>query len=126
MSRRRSDATPMLEWAVGGAGALIFCAMLAVLIWAGLNGADRPPAIRVSVDGIARTETGYVLEIEARNEGELTAANVEITARLANGEESAATFDFLPPRSVRRGGFFFAHDPRGADLHISAGGYADP
>lgn len=126
MSRRRGSGTPALEWAVGGAGVLIFCAMLAVLVWTGLHGEDRPPDIRVRVDGIARTETGYVLEIEARNEGDRAAANVEITARLASGEEGAATFDYLPPHASRRGGFFFSGDPRGAKLHIGAGGYADP
>ena len=126
MARQRQSAktkTPALEWAVGAAGALVFCAMLAVLVGVGVSGADAPPDIHIDVEAIERVESGYVLRFAARNEGDVTAADVDVIARL-NGEEHAARFDYLPPHSKRRGGFFFERDPHGA--RIAAEGYNDP
>jgi len=118
------DQTPLLEWLVGGLGALIFCALIGVLVWNSGDGAQAPPDVRVDVERIQRTRAGYVLEFAAGNAGDVTAAQVEIVARLASGEERRARLDYLPPHSTRRGGFFFESDPRGAE--IRAEGYADP
>ena len=41
-------------------------------------------------------------------------------------EASEVTLDYLPPRSDREGGLFFAHDPRAGDLQLRAKGFARP
>jgi uncharacterized protein (TIGR02588 family) len=127
--RDARDITPPLEWAAGAFGALVFCGMLGVLISTGLSGADNPPSISVDVERVVATENGYLLEFAAYNEGDVTAAAVEIVAELKAGgemQERRARFDYLPPRSERRGGFFFETDPRQGDLRVYADGYNDP
>ncbi|MBL8544982.1 MAG: hypothetical protein JNL81_00875 [Hyphomonadaceae bacterium] len=118
--------TPLLEWLTGGVGAIVFCAMLGVLVAAGADGAGGPPNIQVSVERIAPTRAGYVVEFEAENSGDQTAAAVDILAELASGETARAHIDYLPPHSVRRGGVFFERDPRAGAVSLRAEGYADP
>ncbi len=118
--------TPALEWLMGGLGAIVFCAVLGVLIASGLSGANAPPDVRISVERIAPVRDGYIVEFEAQNFGDVTAADVEIVGELAYGERSVAHFDYLPSQSVRRGGVFFRRDPRASDLSLRAEGYSDP
>lgn len=106
-------------------GALIFVAMLGVLVSAGLSGADAPPDVRTRVERMAPVSGGYVVEFIAENAGDKTAADIEIVAELG-AEEARARFDYLPPHSQRRGGVFFRSDPRAGYLTLRADGYADP
>jgi uncharacterized protein (TIGR02588 family) len=127
--RKDKAATPLLEWLVGGLGAVIFFGMLAVLIASGLSAGEDPPAIRVQVERVSAAEAGYVLEFSARNESDITAADIAVIAELRSGdyvEEREAHFDYLPPRSERRGGFFFETDPRAGALELRAEGYNEP
>lgn len=127
--RKHRGETPLLEWIVGGLGAVIFCAMLAILGQNALSNANAPPDIRVRIERITSVENGYAIAFIARNEGDITAAGAEFTATLNSGamtEQHQATIDYLPPHSERRGGFLFANDPRAGALTIRAGGYSDP
>lgn len=123
MAERKSHQAPLLEWLVGGVGALIFAAILIVLLSNALSDPGRPPDIVVEVDDIAPTREGYVVTFTAHNNGDTTAAAVEIAGEV-RGEARSATLNYLPPHSARRGGLFFAGDPRGVTLH--AEGYQDP
>lgn len=124
----REPSTPRIEWIAGGVGALILAAMLAVLVMTGLSG-DQPPSVTARIEGVQTTANGHVVEFSVRNDGEVTAADVEIVAELRSGayvEERRARFDYLPPRSERRGGFFFESDPRQGELSLRAEGYNKP
>jgi uncharacterized protein (TIGR02588 family) len=70
------------------------------------------------------------VQFRALNEGGATAAQLMIEGELSGPdgpiETSEATLDYLPPRSGRQGGLFFARDPRGLDLQLRARGYAKP
>lgn len=123
--RAHSADAPLLEWVTGVLGALVFVAMLGVLVSAGLSGADAPPDIRTRVERIAPVHGGYVVEFVAENAGDQTAGDIEIIAGLGS-EEARARFDYLPPHSLRRGGVFLRSDPRAGDLALRADGYADP
>ena len=126
--KRKSEA-PLLEWVVGGLGAIIFFGMLAVLIATGVSSRASPPSINVEVERVTAVEGGYVLEFTARNESDVTAADIAVVAELRAGEETQhreARFDYLPPRSERQGGFFFESDPRAGALELRAEGYNEP
>ncbi|MBY0566626.1 MAG: hypothetical protein K2P70_04910 [Hyphomonadaceae bacterium] len=88
------------------------------------------PSISIRVESIEPIETGYAVKLIAVNSGETTAAQVRLEAELVTStgqnETREMTFDCLPPRSERRGGFMFQHDPRAGALTIEADGYADP
>jgi len=110
---------------MGAAGAIIFAAIVAVLLNNALTDPGAPPSIIVELDAIEQVAGGYVVEFVARNEGDTTAAMVEISGE-AGGETHSATLDYLPPRSERRGGLFFESDPRASELKLRAEGYQDP
>jgi uncharacterized protein (TIGR02588 family) len=128
VTERKDKPPPALEWITGGIGALIFCVLLAGLISTGMS-TDAPPSISVSTESVDAVENGYVLQFTARNDGDVTAADVEIAATLRTAgaaEVRRAHFDYLPPHSERRGGVFFESDPRQGELALRAEGYNDP
>jgi uncharacterized protein (TIGR02588 family) len=132
VSERKGSAKdkPWLEWAVGAVGALLFIAILGVLLTNALRDTGAAPSISTRVESIEPVDTGYVVKFIAMNDGELTAAQVRLEAELVTptGERETRelTFDYLPPHSERRGGFIFQNDPRAGALRIEADGYVDP
>jgi uncharacterized protein (TIGR02588 family) len=127
--RKRKPEAPLLEWAIGGLGAIIFFVMLTLLIASSVTSRDLPPSINVEVERVTAVEGGYVLEFTARNDSDVTAAEIAVVADLRAGEETQhreARFDYLPPRSERQGGFFFEGDPRAGALELRAEGYSEP
>jgi uncharacterized protein (TIGR02588 family) len=127
---KKKRAPPLLEWAAGILGAVLFAAMLTVIVWNGVSNGQAAPSIDVRIERIEAGPHGYAVSFAARNDGDATAAEVRLVAtlQLESGatEEREATFDYLPPHSTRRGGFLFSADPRGRPLEIEAQGYADP
>ena len=131
--RRDSDdprAIPILEWVVGALGAFLLAGTIGFLVWHALGRDDAPPDVRVAVAGVLELQNGYVVQFRATNQGGSAAAQLLIEGELTGPdgpiETSEATLDYLPPRSDREGGLFFARDPRGLDLRLRAKGYAKP
>lgn len=115
----------MLEWVASAIGLLLTLGVMAVIARDAFNGsAGMTPDLAVAVIRVERAETGFLLEFEARNLSPVTAAQVTIEGKLPGGETSNATIDYVPGRSARRGGLFFAQDPRGAE--VRALGYQEP
>ena len=116
---------PLLEWIASAIGLLLTLGVMAVIARDAFNGsAGMTPDIAVSITRVQPVRAGFLLEFEARNLSPVTAAQVTIEGKLPDGETGTATIDYVPGRSARRGGLFFAHDPRGAE--IRALGYQDP
>jgi uncharacterized protein (TIGR02588 family) len=135
MADRRARKTkasdiPLLEWVVGGLGALIVLVAIAVLLYEGLAGDSSPPEIHVEIKDVAPLRDGFRVRFEARNVGGEAAAQVTVEGVLsrpgAEPETSAVTLAYLPARSERGGGLFFSADPRGGDLRVRARSYEDP
>ena len=115
----------MLEWIASAIGLLLTLGVMAAIARDGFNGsAGMTPEIEVAVIRVQPVRSGFLLEFEARNVSPATAAQVTIEAKLPGGETSNATIDYVPGRSARRGGLFFAQDPRGAE--VRALGYQEP
>lgn len=120
-----------LEFAASAAGLVLTLAMLAFIGWEALT---RPgevmPAVTVEPREVSEAGGVWVLRFEAVNHTPATAANVEITGTLSrDGREitsSSAMLDYVPGGSSVRGGLFFRTDPRGYEIELRAGGYAEP
>ena len=123
-------AIPIVEWVIGALGALLLAGTIGFLVWHALGRDQAPPDVRVVVDLVEQLRNGYLVQFRAVNEGGSTAAQLVIEGELAGPdgpiETSEATLDYVPPRSDRRGGLFFTHDPRQFELRVRAGGYAKP
>ncbi|HST37235.1 MAG TPA: hypothetical protein VLK25_11470 [Allosphingosinicella sp.] len=116
---------PLLEWIAAALGLVLTLGVMAVIARDAFNGsAAMTPDIAVSVLRVRPVSAGYVVEFEAANRAPVTAAQVTVEGALPGGETSTATIDYIPGRSQRRGGLFFATEPRG--LTVRALGYQDP
>lgn len=122
---KSKGSPPLLEWVASAIGLLLTLGVMAVIARDAFNGsAEMAPDIEVAVTSVQPVRTGFMLEFEARNLSPVTAAQVMIEGKLPDGETSTATIDYVPGRSARRGGLFFAQHPRGAE--VRALGYQDP
>lgn len=129
-SRRPQAETPLLEWVSAGVGLALTFGLIGVIGWEAMNADNSPPAVTVERLGVTRAAAGYVLEIEVANTGGSPAAQVAVEGELTRPdgetETAQATFDYVPDHSVRKGGLFFAGDPRAGTLRLQAKGYVEP
>lgn len=127
---RKADAKPWLEWIASSFGLLVALTLVGVLGWDALRQDGALPAVRVETGTITRHAHGYTVEIRTSNATLATAADVEIEGVLSRDgravETARARLDFVPGSSIRRGGLFFANDPRAYELKVRALGYAQP
>lgn len=127
----RSPATSPLEWAAGGLGAVIALALLGLIGWDAVTGPSaEPPALVVTARRVVPTPGGFVVEVEAHNRSDATAAAVELEGVLSQStaaiETSRAVLDYVPGHAVRRAGLVFTRDPRAHRLELRATGYQEP
>lgn len=129
-TKSKATEIPVAEWMVAAVGALCVLVSLVFVTWEALSRGDAPPKVVLAVKSITPGAETYVVEFEARNDGDHTAANLQIEGVLFRGtdtlEKRNATMDYLPPASRRRGGIFFRHDPRGLRVLLTPVGYQNP
>jgi uncharacterized protein (TIGR02588 family) len=128
--RSPGQATPLLEWIVGGLGAALVGGAIAFLVYHALARDRTPPDVRVVAERVLDLQHGYLVQFRAFNQGNSAAAEVGIEGELAapdgNTEVSEVVLDYLPPHSDREGGLVFSRDPRGGQLSLRAKGHARP
>ena len=127
----KQPKNPALEWIAAAVGAAIAIGLIVVIGWDAVTGpVSAPPAIVVRAERIVPTRAGFVVEVEARNLADSTAAGVEIEGSIQGGsdgsETSRATIDYVPGHARRHAGLIFARDPRGRPLELRALGYQEP
>jgi uncharacterized protein (TIGR02588 family) len=126
----RQRATPLLEWLVGGLGAVLVGGAIAFLVYHSLVRDQTPPDIRLIAERVLDLGNGYLVQFRAFNEGRSAAAEVTIEGELVapdgTREVGEAVLDYLAPRSDREGGLLFTRDPRAGELRLRAKGYARP
>lgn len=119
-----------VEWTVAAISAVIVAAMIGFLALEALDTTEATPVPVAAVADIAPSESGFRVEIDARNTGGATAASVRFRAALQRAgqtvETAQVTFDFLPAQSSRAGAVIFANDPRLYDVVIQAESYTTP
>jgi len=129
-NRKEDDTKRLLEAVAGGIGAALALGTIAIITWDGMTAGDGPPVVVVQTEDVHEVANGYVLELAVTNSGARTAVQVSVEGVLASGgetvETSGTTFDYVPSRSRRKGGLFFAADPRAYDVTVRAKGYVDP
>jgi uncharacterized protein (TIGR02588 family) len=129
--RRQRDAQiPFWEWVYAAIGFVLVAGTIAFLGNEALQGRNRPPEISIRTEEIISLEQGFLVRITAANRGDRTAASVKIEGELrtdgATVETTETTFQYVPGRSERKGGLFFAQDPRRMKLVVTARGYEEP
>ncbi|MET0337906.1 MAG: hypothetical protein ABW063_09095, partial [Caulobacter sp.] len=123
--KQAAPAIPLLEWIIAGLGGLLALALL-TLVLTDARKQHEPPILLVEAREISRTAGGWRVMFEIRNEGGLTASQVQVSGALANGERSRVVIDDVPGRSSAEGGLFFEGDPRAGRLALRAEGFVEP
>lgn len=123
MAARRQPDPPLLEWAAAGLGLLVVLAALGVLTWHAFSGAGAPPDLEISAAGSGRSGDAWRLQVEVRNTGERTAAQVEIEGELA-GETASAVIPYVPGHGRREAALVFSERPDEARLRVT--GWVEP
>jgi uncharacterized protein (TIGR02588 family) len=121
---------PVTEWVVAAIGAALVAATIGYLVWLAISRDEASPDVRVVEAGVVEVQDGWLVKFRAANVGGQAAAELLVEGELAGPEgvleTSEATIDYLPPRSEREGGLFFARDPREHEVRLRAKGYVDP
>jgi uncharacterized protein (TIGR02588 family) len=130
-AQRRSDqAPPLLEWTIGGLGAVLVGGAILFLVYHSFVRDQTPPDVRVLAGRVLELQNGYLVQFRAFNQGGSAAAQVMIEGEIAGPdgrtEVSEAMLDYVPARSDREGGLMFSQDPRAGQLSLRAKGYARP
>jgi uncharacterized protein (TIGR02588 family) len=127
---QESEAIPIWEWIVAAVGFILVAGVTGFLLFEALSGNRLPPDVKLSVASVIQTRNGYLVRINAVNQGGMTAEGVIVEAELRNGieplERSRTTIDYLPPRSEKRLGLFFTRDPGQFELQLRSLGYEEP
>ena len=121
---------PRMEWIVALIGVALVVFTIGWIIWRGLAREPGPPQVALQMKSVVEVGNGYLVHVQAINQGGRTAADVKVAGTLSNTtrqvETAEMTFKFLPPNSPRQGGLFFTNDPRTLRLELSAQGYEAP
>ena len=124
---KRSRASA--EWVTFGASLAVLGAIVAVIIALWVRGED-PAQVAVHQDGVRTASNGtYLVDASVTNEGDVTAANVQVMATLTIGdttEEAEQVVDFVAGGEEEALVFVFQDDPAEGELELVVASFADP
>ncbi|MGD9701344.1 MAG: TIGR02588 family protein [Acidimicrobiia bacterium] len=129
MSVDQPPRRTMAEWVTFGVSCLVLL-VVAGLVALEMVGTDDPPAPTASQVGPTRVvDDHFFVPVEVVNTGDVTAANVQVSAELTIGDETATgdqTVDFLGGGERVELSFSFDDDPALGELTIRVSSYAVP
>ena len=129
-NNRKNGEISSVAWVLAGLSAVLVLAVIGALLYEGLGGTGSPPEIVFEVDSVTIAPHGFLLEFQAVNSGESTAARVlvegEVTTAAGVSERSEVTIDYLPAKGRRRAWLFFKTDPSRHHLEIRQKGFDSP
>ncbi len=130
-SKSGKQQPPALEWAMAALGLMLVVGTLGFILQHAVTEKGSPPRFQVSVVSIHEAgDQGYLTEIEVRNLGGETAAEVVVEGVLHSEsgkiEMSRSTMDYVPSHSVRECGLLFLHDPSKGRFVLRVAAYNKP
>jgi len=119
----RGGRTPA-EWTTLGVASVILAVVVALIVGQVLSATD-PAAPRAEVGRIEEVGNRFRVHTTVVNDGDETAANVQVTATLAD-ETGDLSVDFLAGGEEQELVFLFDEDPAAGDLTVVVTGYEEP
>lgn len=107
---------PMLQWLMAAVGAVVTLTAVGIVVWEALQ-PPSPPALSARIVAIQSTAAGHVATVRVRNDGDDTAAAVDIEGVLGD-QTATATLDYVPAHGHARAYLRFDGDPRAATVAV--------
>ena len=107
---------PMLQWLMAAVGAVVTLTAVGIVVWEALQ-PPSPPALNARIVAIQPTAAGHVATVRVRNDGDDTAAAVDIEGVLGD-QTATATLDYVPAHGHARAYLRFDGDPRAATVAV--------
>ena len=107
---------PVLQWVMAVVGAVVTLSAIAIVVWEALQPAA-PPALSARIVAVEATAAGHVATIRVQNDGDDTAAAVEIEGVLGD-HTATASLDYVPRRGHAQAYLRFDADPRAASVSV--------
>ena len=109
-------ARPVLQWLMAAVGAVVTLTAVGIVVWEALQ-PPSPPALSARIVAIQSTAAGHVATVLVRNDGDDTAAAVDIEGVLGD-QTATATLDYVPAHGHARAYLRFDGDPRAATVAV--------
>ncbi|WP_312597459.1 hypothetical protein [Brevundimonas sp.] len=111
-----STPRPVLQWVMAGVGAAVTLGAVGIVVWEALQPSS-PPALSARIVAVQSTAAGQVATVRVRNDGDDTAAAVDIEGVLGD-QTATATLDYVPGHGHARAYLRFDADPRRAAVAV--------
>ncbi|WP_292022047.1 MULTISPECIES: hypothetical protein [unclassified Brevundimonas] len=111
-----STPRPVLQWVMAGVGAAVTLGAVAIVVWEAVQ-PPSPPALSARIVAVQSTAAGQVATIRVQNDGDDTAAAVDIEGVLGD-QTATATLDYVPGHGHARAYLRFDADPRRAAVAV--------
>ena len=107
---------PILQWLMAGVGAAVTLAAVAVVVWEACQ-PPAPPALSARIVAVQSTAAGQAATVRVQNDGDDTAAAVDIEGVLGD-QTATATLDYVPGHGHAVAYLRFDADPRAASVSV--------
>ncbi len=117
-TKTKSAATtrPLLQWGMALLGAVITLTAIAIVVWEALQ-PTAPPALSARIVAVDVTAAGQVATVRVQNDGDDTAAAVDIEGVLGD-QTATASLDYVPGHGHAKAYLRFDADPRAAAVSV--------
>ena len=121
-SKSSSPDHPVLQWVMAGLGLILTLAAAGVIVHEAIQ-PPSPPDLTAEVTDVRPASSGFVAEIEVRNEGRDTAAAVQVEGR-SGGETASTTIDYVPGKGSTAVALAFPGAPAPVEARVT--GWSEP
>lgn len=107
---------PLLQWGMALLGAVITLTAIGIVVWEALQ-PTAPPALSARIVAVDVTAAGQVATVRVQNDGDDTAAAVDIEGVLGD-QTATASLDYVPGHGHAKAYLRFDADPRAAAVSV--------
>ncbi|MEE2849303.1 MAG: hypothetical protein VX561_05515 [Pseudomonadota bacterium] len=111
-----ASTRPLLQWSMALLGAVITLTAIGIVVWEALQ-PTAPPALSARIVAVDVTAAGQVATVRVQNDGDDTAAAVDIEGILGD-QTATASLDYVPGHGHAKAYLRFDADPRAAAVSV--------
>jgi len=107
---------PVLQWGMAAVGAVVTLTAIGIVVWEAVQ-PTAPPALSARIVATQATSAGQVATVRVQNDGDETAAAVDIEGVLGD-QTATASLDYVPGHGHAVAYLRFDADPRAAAVSV--------